>query len=108
VPTASETHFFVKLAFAAPASFFSAAAVVQPFVASVSHFFKKLFCAAPANFFSAACALQLGSWAKTLEANIENKATRATRVMGFSFFVCLCVRMWDDYLPTTADITLVQ
>jgi hypothetical protein len=84
VPTASETHFFVKLAFAAPASFFSAAAVLQAFAASASHFFKKLVCAAPANFFSAACALQLGPWANALEANMENKTTRVTRVMGFS------------------------
>jgi hypothetical protein len=90
----------VKLAFAAPASFFSAAAVVQPFVASVSHFFKKLFCAAPANFFSAACALQLGSWAKTLEANIENKATRATRVMGFSFLMLECGMITCQQHPT--------
>src|SRR4051812_16212775 len=41
-PTESVTHFFVKLAFAAPASFLSAAAVLQALVASVSHFFKKL------------------------------------------------------------------
>ena len=48
---ASATHFFVKLVFAAPASFFSAAWASQVFVASAfasfSHFFPKLFLAVP-------------------------------------------------------------
>jgi hypothetical protein len=50
----------VKLVFAAPASFFSAAEWSQAALASLSHFFMKLVCAAPASFFSADCALQLG------------------------------------------------
>ena len=49
LPTASVTHFSVKLVFAAPASFFSAACLSQPAVASVSHFFMKLVFAAPAE-----------------------------------------------------------
>jgi hypothetical protein len=36
-----------------------AACLSQPAVASVSHFFMKLFFAAPASFFSVDCALQL-------------------------------------------------
>ena len=59
---ASLTHFFVKLARAAPASFFSVAARVQDDVAaSRSHFFMKLVRAAPASFFSAAVPLQLSA-----------------------------------------------
>src|SRR5690349_3008431 len=59
LPTASVTHFLVKLVFAAPASFFSAACLSQPAAASVSHFFMKLVFAAPASFFSVDCMLQL-------------------------------------------------
>jgi len=40
LPTASVTHFLVKLFLAAPASFFSVAEVLQDFLASLSHFFK--------------------------------------------------------------------
>src|SRR5882757_4990976 len=58
VPAASVTHFLVKLVFAAPASFFSAACASQAVLASFSHFVRKLFWAAPASFFSADCALQ--------------------------------------------------
>jgi hypothetical protein len=61
LPTASVTHFLVKLVLAAPASFLSAASLSQTAVASVSHFFMKLVCAAPASFFSPACALQLAA-----------------------------------------------
>ena len=57
---ASSTHFLVKLVFAAPASFFSAAWASQVFCtdaeASLLHFFRKLSLAAPASFFSAAWA----------------------------------------------------
>src|SRR5262245_34215639 len=63
-PTASVTHFLVKLALAAPASFLSAAEISHAFCASVSHFFMKLLRAAPASFFSEACALQLVFCAK--------------------------------------------
>jgi hypothetical protein len=41
LPTASEKHFFAKLVFAAPASFFSAAEASHAFFASLSHFFMK-------------------------------------------------------------------
>jgi hypothetical protein len=54
LPTASVTHFLVKLVFAAPLSFFAAAEVSQDFCASDWHFFMKLFSAAPASFFSVA------------------------------------------------------
>src|SRR4051794_25824169 len=48
------THFFVKLVFAAPASFFSFADASQVVFASFSHLVRKLFIAAPASFFSSA------------------------------------------------------
>ena len=60
VPTASETHFLVKLLLAAPASFLSFADASHVVSASFSHFSVKLVSAAPASFFSAACALQVG------------------------------------------------
>src|SRR5262249_22022678 len=50
LPTASLIHFLVKLSFAAPANFFSAADLLQAAFASVSHFFMKLVIAAPASF----------------------------------------------------------
>jgi len=50
VPTASRTHFLVKLDFAAPASFLSDAWDVQVVAASFSHFVRKLLSAAPATF----------------------------------------------------------
>ena len=53
VPTASLTHFFVKLFFAAPASFFSAACASHAVLASLPHLVRKLFSAAPCRFFSA-------------------------------------------------------
>src|SRR5690242_974605 len=59
-PVASLTHFLVKLVFAAPASFLSAAALSHAAVASLWHFFMKLLSAAPASFLSVACALQVG------------------------------------------------
>jgi hypothetical protein len=59
VPTASETHFLVKLLLAAPASFLSFADASHVVSASFSHFLVKLVSAAPASFFSASCALQV-------------------------------------------------
>ena len=59
VPTASETHFLVKLLLAAPASFLSFADASHVVSASFSHFLVKLVSAAPASFFSAACALHV-------------------------------------------------
>src|SRR5882672_9808805 len=85
VPTASVTHFLVKLVFAAPASFFSAACASQVALASVSHFFMKLFLAAPASFFSPDCALQLGVCAKLPLASAVSASAIAMvviRIMG--------------------------
>src|SRR6516225_7196480 len=59
-PTASVTHFFVKLVFAAPASFLSFACPSHDFCASDWHFFMKLLSAAPASFLSSACPLHVG------------------------------------------------
>ncbi|MGO4672898.1 hypothetical protein AB4Z40_08360 [Bosea sp. 2YAB26] len=58
-PTASLTHFLVKLDFAAPDSFRSAAVTSHALAASLSHFFMKLVSAASASFLSAAEALQV-------------------------------------------------
>src|SRR5262245_52527957 len=58
LPTASVTHFLVKLALAAPANFFSAADFSHVAFASVSHFFMKLVIAAPASFLVPASILQ--------------------------------------------------
>jgi hypothetical protein len=69
----SETHFFKKLFFAAPASFFSAAADSQVAVASDSHYFRKLVLAAPASFFSWAVTVQVAAKAFA-EANARSKA----------------------------------
>lgn len=80
-PTASFTHFLVKLFLAAPASFFSAAAASQLAAASFSHFFMKLLLAAPASFFSAAFAAQVGPSAKAESANAER------RVLTMIFFM---------------------
>jgi hypothetical protein len=57
---AGVAHFLVKLVFAAPASFWSAALVSQDALASFSHFMK-LVMAAPASFFSAAWLSQVAS-----------------------------------------------
>jgi hypothetical protein len=55
------SYFFVKLVRAAPASFFSTAAVPRALVAaSLSHFFMTLLDAAPCSFFSVALAAQSG------------------------------------------------
>jgi len=54
LPVASVTHFLVKLVFAAPASFFSAAWLSQVACASFLHLPMKLVSAAPASFLLAA------------------------------------------------------
>lgn len=54
MPTASFTHFVVKLVLAAPDSFLSAACLSQAAPASFSHLVTKLVLAAPASFFSVA------------------------------------------------------
>src|SRR5215510_11681362 len=61
VPTASATHFFMWLAFAAPARFFCLESDSQVVVASRSHFVMKLLRAAPASFLSAASDLQVAN-----------------------------------------------
>lgn len=81
LPTASVTHFLVKLVLAAPASFFSVAEVLQDFLASLSHFFKKLVRAAPASFFSVAWPLQVGDCACAMAAMKHSKAARVNTLM---------------------------
>ena len=61
VPTASVTHFFIWLFFAAPASYLSVESVSQVVFASFSHFVMKLLSAAPASFLSAASDLQVAN-----------------------------------------------
>src|ERR1700712_2268309 len=75
---ASATHFLVKLVFAAPASFLSAAAASQVSLAlglaaaavvppmSLLHLVTKLVFAAPASFLSAACESQVETPASLL------------------------------------------
>ena len=58
MPVASDTHFLVKLVFAAPASFLSAACASQLACASFLHLVMKLVIAAPASFLLAASSLQ--------------------------------------------------
>src|SRR5581483_7425340 len=82
LPTASLTHFFVKLSFAAPASFFSAADLSHVAFASVSHFFMKLVIAAPASFFSPASTLHEA--AKALLAASESAAAKIMVFIGVS------------------------
>jgi hypothetical protein len=77
LPTASPTHFLVKLFFAAPASFLPAASVSQIFCASPSHFYMKLVRAAPASFLSVACTLQVAPCAKADPATMQNAAANA-------------------------------
>jgi hypothetical protein len=76
LPMASVTHFFVKLSFAAPASFLSAAVLSQADFALVSHFFMKLVIAAPASFLPVASTLHDAAYA--LPQVIKNAVTRAS------------------------------
>jgi hypothetical protein len=82
VPTASLTHFVVKLLLAAPASFLSAACLSQAAPASFSHLATKLALAAPASFFSAAWAVQLGLWAKAGLAQADGEGCEDERLHG--------------------------
>lgn len=77
-PTASFTHFVVKLVFAAPPNFFSAAALSQDVAASVSHFFIKLFIAAPASFLFPASILH-----DSAKAALETSTSEAVRRSNF-------------------------
>src|SRR5262249_61337947 len=88
VPTASFTHFLVKLVLAAPASFFSAAWVAQEVVASFSHFVMKLLSAAPASFLSAAWLLHVASCAKAVAAKVESSAASNIFFIGSSSIMC--------------------
>ncbi|CAI06306.1 hypothetical protein ebA351 [Aromatoleum aromaticum EbN1] len=69
----------VKLARAAPASFFSVAATSQAACASREHFFMKLALAAPDSFFSADRALHEPSsaWVATLTSAIRRARINA-------------------------------
>src|SRR5215510_8322059 len=80
LPTASATHLLVKLVFAAPASFFSAADVLHDVCASRWHLPMKLVSAAPASRFSAACSLQ--DAASALVAYKGRVRTRMIRIIG--------------------------
>src|SRR3954447_8122377 len=84
-PTASEMHFFVKLFFAAPANFLSAAAASQVDLASASHFFMKLVLAAPASFLSPTVAVQdePSACASGGRAKASMRLTAAASVSGF-------------------------
>src|SRR5262249_15999953 len=79
VPTASPTHFFIWLVFAAPARFFCLESASQVVVASFSHFVMKLLSAAPASFLSAASDLQV--------ANAGADETRQTASANTIFFI---------------------
>jgi hypothetical protein len=81
-------HFLVKLALAAPANFFSAAAASQvAAAASLSHFFMKLFSAAPCSFFSVARAAQSGAAGGVCaSATVEHAATAAKIVRATGHF----------------------
>jgi hypothetical protein len=81
----------MKLDFAAPASFFSAAwsvhALVTATAASFSHFVTKLVLAAPASFFSVACASQDGVCEKAgalADANRPSNASAKSFLIGVS------------------------
>jgi len=83
----SATHFFVKLFFAAPASFFSSDVASQ---LSRTHFLVKLFFAAPDSFFSAACAIQVLS-----AANAGKDRSRTLR---------RAIRVFTGYLSIAEDV----
>ena len=70
---ASFTHFVPKLFFAAPESFFSAAALSHSPVASDAHLGMKLLSAAPASFFSSARSLQVCLAMAPVMARVETK-----------------------------------
>src|SRR4051795_7671213 len=84
-PTASFTHLFVKLVLAAPANFFSEAAVSHDAFASRSHFCMKLVLAAPASFFSPACVAQEVSAALTLVTYKDRMLLSRSRIMVYLF-----------------------
>src|SRR5262249_34878485 len=83
-PTASVTHFLVKLVFAAPESFLPEACLSQALFASFSHLVMKLFCAAPESFLSADCILQLACCALTAVPIRRNAATKNMTLMSTS------------------------
>jgi hypothetical protein len=86
-PHASLWHFFMKLAFAAPASGFPFLSTAFGSHASFAHFVRKLLNAAPANgfpFLSIALLWQV-PWARAeLSASVASKTARAIRFMSTS------------------------
>src|SRR5262245_46269342 len=78
VPVASLTHFVVKLSFAAPDSFLSAAALSHDAVASDAHLVMKLLSAAPASFFSSALCLQVCLAMAPVTPRLKINSARAT------------------------------
>src|SRR5579871_6654781 len=83
VPTASVTHFLMKLVLAAPFSFWSLALPSHVLAASLWHFFMKLVIAAPASFLSDAMLLQVSS----AKADVAKQAiTSAKKVVFMSDF----------------------
>src|SRR5262249_45531755 len=88
LPTASPTHFLVKLVFAAPASFLSDAEASQDAWASFWHFVMKLFSAAPASFFAPAWSLHVAAMAEP-KASDDSKRARAILVKTFLHLVVL-------------------
>src|SRR5207247_3504853 len=86
-PTASATHFFMWLALAAPASFFSLESASHLALASDSHFFMWLVSAAPASFLSAESLLQV---ANALVVASESTAARMRVFISVSSDFCRC------------------
>src|SRR5262245_62292144 len=85
VPTASPTHFFMWLAFAAPARFFCLESASQVVVASFWHLVMELLSAAPASFLSAASDLQ-----------VANAGADETRQMASANAIFLIVSSLED------------
>src|SRR5262249_54211106 len=84
-PTASPTHFFIWLVFAAPARFFCLESASQVVAASFSHLVMKLLSAAPASFLSAASDLQ-----------VANAGADETRQMASANAIFLIVSSLED------------
>src|ERR1043165_3852935 len=95
---ASFSHLVVKLVFAAPLSFFSAACVSQ-------HFFTKLVFAAPASFLSPAWTAQVALWAKAPSAKRHNAATMAKVLISISLLSRLALVSFCDRQRVQLDIS---
>ena len=115
MPAASFTHFLVKLVFAAPDSFLSAAWVSQAVAASSSHFFMKLVSAAPASFFPAAVSLQLFPCCRVFAAfgngpRDDDARKQERKSKAFHGFLPARVVGWGSYalisMPSTAALAM--